>query len=273
MPVMPLSSAAAVLVSVALAAGGLTGAPIDDSRLADTPVGGDPRISLTVVNWGEPATLLDPARPAWAHLAANAAPTTLTVTVRADGEAFRGGYALRLTAPDAFGGEAEFVCADQYRVIESAIRCSFPVPITRGVNDIHVVFQSGDMDEGIEAHGQIRGAELDVVSIVEVKDPNAGWFAVRSGSEVQLFGALTSSLRYRLLNTGDIPFRLTSGGCQSGTVYPDQQLLCTLRGPRPAYALAGDYVKPIRLEDPAGGQAAFDLEASVRVAGVPVISR
>lgn len=270
---MPLSSATAVLVSVALAAGGLIGAPTGDSRLSDTPVGGDPRISLTVVNWGKPATLLDPARPAWAHLAANSAPTKVTVTVRTDGEAFRGGYALRLTAPDAFGGEAEFVCTDQYRVIDTKVQCSFPVPITRGVNDIYVVFQSGDMDEGLDAHGEIRGAELQVVSIVEVKDPNAGWFAVRSGSEVQLFGALTSALRYRLLNTGDIPFRLIGDGCKSGTVYPDQQLLCTLRGPRPAYALAGDYLKPIRLEDPAGGQAAFYLEASVRVAGVPVISR
>lgn len=268
---MSAVSAAAVAISLALGASALSGAPTAVDVVPDGPVGGDPRISLTVVNWGEPATLLDPAQPAWAHLAANAAPTNVTVTVRADGEAYRGGYALRLTAPDAFGGEAEFVCSDQYQVIETQVRCTFPVPITRGINDIYVVFQAGSMDDGIDAHGQVRGAELQVVSFIEVKDPNAGWFAVRSGAEVRLFGALTSSLRYRLLNTGDIPFRLTSDGCRSGTVYPDQQLLCTLRGPRPAYALAGTYDKSIRLEDPAGGQSAFDLTASVRVPGVPVI--
>lgn len=267
---MPL--AVSVALALALATSAVApAAPIAGDRLPDAPIGGDPRISVTVVNWGEPVTLLDQSQPAWAHLAANAAPTNVTVTVRTDGDIFRG-YVLKLTAPDAFGGSQDFVCSDQYQVIESEVQCTFPVPVTRGVNDLYVVFQAGNMDDGLQAHGQLRGAELQVVTLVEVKTADAGWTSVSEARPVTLKGSQTSALRYRLLNTGDIPFQV-SNGCQSGTVYPDQQLLCTLRGPRPGYALAGIYDERIRLEDPAGGQASFELKAAVRVPGVPVLTR
>lgn len=268
---MTLAAAALVLALVVSGTGasGAGGAGAGADPDPDSPLGGDEGVSLTVRNWGDDVSLLDAAKPGWAHLAAQAGPTMVTVRI-ATTEAtplFRG-YVLKLTAPDSFGGRQELYCSDQYHVIESSVECTFGVEVTRGVNDLHVVFQAGNMREGVEAHGQLRGAELEVVRGLEVRIADDGWMPVGARGVDVAPGAQTSALRFRLLNTGDIPFRVVDG-CQPGTVWPDQQIVCPVRAPRPAFALAGDYEIPVKIEDPAGGIAALTVTGTIRVPGVP----
>jgi hypothetical protein len=72
------------------------------------------------------------------------------------------------------------------------------------------------------------------------------------------------------MNTGDMPFRAPDSCLPDGIVWPYQQLLCVVRSPRPAYALAGTFTFPVRLEDPVGGGAGFTLSGSVKVQGVDI---
>jgi hypothetical protein len=102
-----------------------------------------------------------------------------------------------------------------------------------------------------------------MVPVLEARQADGSWQPVPAGSTLALPGERTSALRYRILNTGELPFR-AAGSCQpEGTVWPGQQLLCSVRGPRPVFALAGEYAIPVRLEDPVGGGASFALEARV----------
>ncbi len=142
--------------------------------------------------------------------------------------------------------------------------------MTRGLNHLEFDLQSASFD-GIQTQvGIVIGASLEMVPVLEARQGDGSWRTVPSGGEIELPGTQTSALRYRIMNTGDIPFR-APGLCQNGgTVWPYQQLLCTLRTPRPVYALAGDYRVPIRLEDPVGGWRVVPARGQRRRAGRPL---
>lgn len=224
-------------------------------------------IHLSVENWGEDVDLSTPGVAAWAHLGANGPMTHVTVRIEPGENPLHGFYG-RLTAPDAFGGEQVYYCGEEWHVIESYVLCQFDVPMTRGLNHLTFDLQSGSFD-GIKTQvGIVIGASLDMVPVLEARAADGSWDSVPSGGVVEVPGPLTSALRYRIMNTGDIPFRVP-GACQEGgTVWPYQQLLCTLRTPRPGYSLAGEYQVPIRLEDPAGGIASLVLKGTVSVRGL-----
>lgn len=224
-------------------------------------------IHLSVENWGEDVDLSTPGVAAWAHLGANGPTTHVTVRIEPGENPLHGFYG-RLTAPDAFGGEEVYYCGDEWHQIESFVICGFDVPMTRGLNHLEFDLQSASF-EGIRTQvGIVIGASLEMVPILEARQDDGSWMSVPSGGEIEMPGNQTSSLRYRIMNTGDIPFRAPSACQEGGTVWPYQQLLCTLRSPRPVYALAGEYRVPIRLEDPVGGGASFLLEGTVAVPGV-----
>lgn len=266
---MNLLAGAAVLLLI-----GSTGAaPASDVPGERAWVPGEhtgPSIHLSVANWGEEVGLSTPGVAAWAHLGANGPTTHVTVRIE-PGENGLHGYYGRLTAPDAFGGEQVSYCGDEWHQIESFVLCQFDVPMTRGLNHLTFDLQSASF-EGIRSQtGIVIGASLEMVSILEVRDEDGSWSSMPSGGTIELPGSQVSALRYRIMNTGDIPFRAPSA-CQEGgiTVWPYQQLLCQLRSPRPVYALAGEYEVPIRLVDPVGGGASFLLEGTVAVPGVSI---
>jgi hypothetical protein len=224
-------------------------------------------IHLSVENWGDQVDLSTPGIAAWAHLGANGPSTHITVRIE-PGENGLHGYYGRLTAPDAFGGEKVYYCGDEWHQIESFVICGFDIPMTRGLNHLEFDLQSASFD-GIQTQtGTVIGASLEMVPVIEARQSDGSWMPVPTGGELAMPGTQTSALRYRIMNTGDIPFRAPDACQEGGTVWPYQQLLCTLRSPRPVYALAGQYQVPIRLEDPVGGGASFLLEGSVVVPGV-----
>jgi hypothetical protein len=263
---MTLSAGVAALLLL----GSGTVAPVGDGPPERTWVPGEhggTSIHLSVENWGEDVDLSTPGIAAWAHLGANGPSTHVTVRIE-PGETGLHGYYGRLTAPDAFGGPKIWYCGDEYRRIESYVICGFDVPMTRGLNHLEFDLQSASFS-GIQTQvGIVIGASLEMVPVLEARQADGSWRTVPNGGELELQGTQTSALRYRIMNTGDIPFRAPDLCQNGGTVWPYQQLLCTLRSPRPVYALAGDYRVPIRLEDPVGGGASFLLEGSVVVPGV-----
>ena len=260
-------------VAVLLLAGSQTVTPVDSGsgpgpeRSWVPGEHGGPSIHISVENWGEDVDLATPGVAAWAHLGANGPTTHVTVRIE-PGEGGLHGYYGRLTAPDAFGGEQVSYCGDEYRQIDSYVICGFDVPMTRGLNHLRFDLQSASFDGIRSEEGIVIGASLEMVPVLEARQNDGSWRVVPSGGSLELQGEQTSALRYRILNTGDIPFRAQDACQDGGTVWPYQQLLCTLRTPRPVYALAGDYRVPILLEDPVGGGASFLLTGSVVVPGL-----
>jgi hypothetical protein len=228
---------------------------------------GGPTIHLSVVNWGEDVDLSTPGVAAWAHLGANGPTTRVTVRIEPGENGLQGFYG-RLKAPDAFGGPKVYFCGDEWHLAESFVICAFDIPMTRGLNHLEFDLQSHSFN-GIQTQvGTVLGASLEMVPLLEARRPDGSWQTVPNDGEIELAGTQTSALRYRILNTGDIPFRAPDLCQKGGTVWPYQQLLCTLRSPRPGFALAGDYQVPIVLEDPVGGGASFLLEGRVTVPGI-----
>lgn len=252
------------LLSVLLI-GGMTAAPAERAWVPGEH--GGTSIHLSVENWGEQVDLSTPGVAAWAHLGANGPTTHITVRIEPGENGLHGFYG-RLKAPDAFGGPQVAYCGDEWHQIESYVLCQFDIPMTRGLNHLTFDLQSASF-EGIQSQvGIVIGASLEMVPVLEVRNGDGSWTSVGSGGTFELPGNQTSALRYRIMNTGDIPFRAPDACQEGGTVWPYQQLLCTLRTPRPVYALAGDYHVPIRLEDPVGGGVSAVLEATIAVPGM-----
>jgi hypothetical protein len=226
-------------------------------------------IHMSIVNWGEDVDISTPGHAAWAHLAADGASTHIAVVIDPGEEGLHGYYG-RLKAPDANGGPKYYYCGDEFRRMDTTFICGFDVPMTRGLNHFTFDLQSASYAGMITAQGVIIGGSLDVTPVLEARQPDGSWKVVPHGGDVEMRGEETGALRYRLMNTGDIPFRAPSSCQNDGTTWPYQQLLCILRGPRPGFALAGDYSVPITLEDPAGGDASFVLEGRVVVPGVHI---
>jgi hypothetical protein len=264
-----MAGAAAVLLasSQVLPVGAITGAGPGPGRSWVPGEHGGPSIHLSVENWGEDVDLSTPGIPAWAHLGANGPSTHVTVRIE-PGEGGLQGFYGRLKAPDAFGGPKVYFCGDEWHLIESFVVCGFDVPMTRGLNHLEFDLQSHSFNGIQSQQGIVIGARLEMVPVLEARQDDGSWSVVPSRGEIEFRGEQTSALRYRIMNTGDIPFRVPDTCQEGGTVWPYQQLLCTLRTPRPVFALAGEYRVPIVLEDPVGGGASFVIEGSVVVEGI-----
>ena len=229
---------------------------------------GGPSIEMTVENWGEQLDIAA-ANGVYAHLGANGPTTEVTVDITPPATGMHGYYG-RLTAPDAFGGELLLYCGDEFHRIESVQRCTFDVPMTRGVNRLTFDLQSASWEGIVSESGVVIGASVGMTPVLEAALPDGNWAAVPAGEELVLRGEQTSALRYRIQNTGDMPFRAPESCLPDGIVWPYQQLVCTVRGPRPVYALAGDYAVPMVLEDPVGGGASFRIEGQLSAEGVSI---
>lgn len=229
---------------------------------------GGPTVRLSVENWGEETDLSTSAH-AYARLGADGPATHITVTIEPPSSGMHGYYG-RLTAPDAFGGEVIRYCGEEYMRIDSWVRCGFDIPISSGVNHLTFDLQSASWEGIVSKEGTIYGGRVGVVSVLEASLPYGNWALVPSDGALQLRGEQTSALRYRIMNTGDLPFRVPDSCQPNGTVWPYQQLLCAVRSPRPVYALAGDYALPIDLLDPVGGGASFTIDGTLAVTGIRV---
>lgn len=254
-----LAGAVAVLLSSSAAIAPATPAP----RTWQPGEPGGPTIQMSIVNWGTDVDLAG-SSAAYAHLGANGPLTHVKVEITPPSSGMHGYYG-RLTAPDAFGGELKLYCGDEYRRIDLVQRCYFDVPMTRGINHLTFDLQSASWDGIVTQEGVVRGGSVGMVSVLEAMLPYRNWELVPADGEVAIRGEVTSALRYRIMNTGDMPFRAPESCRPDSIVWPYQQLLCQVRSPRPVYALAGDYSFPVYLEDPVGGGASFSLRGSVRV--------
>lgn len=250
------------VVAVALAAGVPAWVPGE---------GGGPRITMMVENWGEWTDISTPAQ-VYAHLGANGPTTHVRVAIHPPSSGMHGFYG-RLTAPDAFGGELKLYCGEEYRRIDSKVYCEFEVPMSSGINRLTFDLQSASWDGIVSAQGTVYGGRLGQVSVLEASLPYDNWALVPARGELRLRGEQTSSLRYRIMNTGDLPFKVPDSCQPDGTVWPYQQLLCTVRSPRPVYALAGEYSLPIDLVDPVGGGASFTIDGTLVAKNGPALVR
>lgn len=219
---------------------------------------GGPDIHLSIENWGADVDL-STAQAAYAHLGANGPTTRVTVQIEPPPGGMHGFYG-RLTAPDAFGGELKLYCGEEYRQVESTTYCFFDVPMSGGLNRLTFDLQSASWAGLVSKEGTVTGGRVGQVSVLEANRPDGSWALVPPYGELRLRGEQSSALRYRIMNTGDLPFRVPDSCQPDGTVWPDQQLLCAVRGPRPVFALAGDYAVPVVLADPVGGGASFTID-------------
>lgn len=227
---------------------------------------GGPRIEMSIVNWGHDVDLAG-SDTAWAHLGANGPATHVKVVITPPSSGMHG-YFGRLTAPDAFGGELRLYCGIEYMRVDSVQRCYFDVPMSSGVNHLTFDLQSASWRGLVTQQGTVTAGRVGQVSVLEAALPYRNWAYVPPQGELSLRGELTSSLRYRIMNTGQLPFRVPESCQPDGTVWQYQQLLCPVTGDRPIYSLAGDYAVPIVLEDPVGGGASYTIDGHLRVKGV-----
>lgn len=234
---------------------------------------GGPTVRMSIVNWGSDVEFAGPrssaraevpATAVWAHLGANGPTTRITVRIDPGREGLHGYYG-RFSAPDAFGGPIVRYCGDEYRHIESYVVCGFDVPMSSGLNHLTFDLQSASFDGIRSTRGVVIGATLQMTPVLEARGADGTWRTIPAGGTVEVSGGLSSALRYRLMNMGDIPFRAPNSCRGDSIVWPGQQLLCAVRSPRPGFALVGDYDVAILLEDPAGGGASAVLRGTVEV--------
>jgi len=232
----------------------------------DLPGGSAISVSMTTQNDGHAVSLLDPAHPAWAHLAPTGAVARVTATVDLRGTAIHQ-WVAHLDAPDAFQGITPADCRGEEEAPPQQVSCTFAVQAASGVNRLRFRFTADHGAVNAQADGTITGGQFDWDAGWQVLDAAGHWSAVAGRQTVSLPATLTSALRYVVTNTGDIPFRATNS-CDDRLVTAHTRLVCVERGMRPAQSLARDYHEQLRLVDVVGATAEPDIEASIRsVAG------
>ena len=232
----------------------------------DLPGGSTISVSMTTQNDGHAVSLLDPAHPAWAHLAPTGAVARVTATVELGGTAIHQ-WVAHLDAPDAFQGITPADCRGEEEAPPQQVSCTFAVQAASGVNRLEFRFTADHGAVNARADGTITGGQFDWDADWQVLDAAGHWSAVAGRQAVSLPATLTSALRYVITNTGDIPFRATNA-CDDRLVTARTRLVCVERGMRPAQSLARDYHEQLRLVDVVGATAEPEIEASIRsVAG------
>ena len=235
-------------------------APVPDVPAADTP-----SITLTTVNWGHPASLLDAAHPAWSHLAPLAGPTGVTASFALNGLQVHS-WVAHLDAPDAYGGQQSDDCRGEEEAAPAELSCVFEVPVSSGLNLLRVTFSADGQVLG-DARGSIRGGELNWDAGYQVLDATGHWSAIARDHAVALLATTPTALREVVMNTGTIPMRLDSVACATRVLDPTQRQVCPLRGVRPAQSLAGELRAELRVVDAVGAIAEFEIRAGLNTFG------
>jgi hypothetical protein len=239
-----------------------------------TPVRGDDEappasIRITVKNWGADVDLAGPDT-AYALAGGHAAATHVRVDITPPSSGMHGYYG-RLTAPDAPGGELKLYCGIEYMRVDSVQRCGFDVPMSAGINRLRFDLQSASWRGIVSADGTVTAGRLGQVAVLEAALPYRNWALMPAQHPLTIRGENTSAVRYRIMNTGDLPFRVRDSCQPDSTVWPYQQLLCPVRAPGPVYALAGNYAVPAVLEDPTGAVTAVTVEGRLRATGLATV--
>jgi hypothetical protein len=250
-------SALAGVIAVLLV--GAASAPAEPAWLPGEHGGADVR--LTIENWGGDVDLSG-ARQAYAHLGANGPTTHITVRITPPPGGMHG-YSGRLRAPDAFGGELTLYCGDEYRRIEQPVFCGFDVPISSGLNRLTFDVQSASWEGRVEQTGTVFGGRVDQVSLLEARSPGGSWTVVPARGILRLPGAQNAAVRFRIMNIGDLPFRVPDSCQPDGIVWPGQQLLCGVYSSGSGPVLARAFRIPVQLVDPVGGGASYSITGTV----------
>ncbi|MEO6532089.1 MAG: hypothetical protein ABIO06_00790 [Pseudolysinimonas sp.] len=253
------------LVTLLLAVSAVT-APVGPPQ-PDLPTAVPISISLTTQNDGHTVSLLDPAHPAWAHLAPTGAVTEVTATVDLHGDSVHR-WLAHLDAPDAFQGVTPGDCQADVLDAPHEVSCTFAVQVASGVNRLlfHFMADEGRLDTGVQ--GTITGGQFDWNAGWEVRDATGQWSAIPNARTISLPAVRSSALRYVVTNTGDIPFRATNA-CDNRLIAAHAQLVCRESGVRPAQSLARSYREQLKLVDVVGATAEPDLQTTIRsLAGV-----
>lgn len=228
----------------------------------DLPSGVPVSISLTTQNDGRSVSLLNPAHPAWAHLAPTGAETQVTATVDLHGDSVHR-WVAHLDAPDAFQGVTPDDCQADVLDAPHEVSCTFAVQVSSGVNRLlfHFTADEGRIDIGVQ--GTITGGQFDWNAGWEVLDAPGQWGAISNAQTISLPAVISSALRYVVTNTGDIPFRAINA-CDGRLIAAHAQLVCPASGVRPAQTLARSYHEQLKLVDVVGATAEPDLHTTIR---------
>jgi len=250
------------LVTLAAVAGALLPIGGAGPPQPDLPAGPSISVSMTTRNDGRAVSLLDPAHPAWAHLAPTGAVAEVTATVDLRGTSIHQ-WVAHLDAPDAFQGITPADCRGDEEAPPQQVSCRFSVQAASGVNRLLFHFSADHDRVTADAEGTIVGGQFDWDAGWQVLDATGRWSAISQAGTISLPATLPSALRYVVTNTGDIPFRATNS-CDERLVPAHAQLVCLERGVRPAQSLARDYQERLRLVDVVGATAEPDLQVSIR---------
>lgn len=237
-------------------------APVAGPPQPDLPGAPPISVDLTTQNDGRTVSLLDPAHPAWAHLAPTGAVAEVTARVDLHGTSIHQ-WVAHLDAPDAFQGVTPVDCRGDEEAPPQNVTCRFAVQAASGVNRLDFRFTADNGRVDVEVEGTITGGQFDWDAGWEVLDATGQWSSIARERTISLPATLTSALRYVVTNTGDIPFRATNA-CDDRLIPSHGQLVCLERGVRPAQSLARDYREQLRLVDVVGATAEPDLQASIR---------
>ncbi len=246
--------------ALAVAAGATPGLPSSDLPPASGSGSGS-GISMTTVNDGRPASLLDAAHQVWAHPAAKNGPTEITVSVAVPGGRAHL-WSITVDAPNAGDGPTSVSCSGADVEPRAEVSCVLPVAVSTGLNLLEATAVIDGATIGPVA-GILLGGVLGAVAGYEVRDATGRWTAVAPNQTVVLSATTQSGLRYVVTNSGTIPFRAV-GACDDRVVLEHQQLTCQVRGVRPAQSFGGDYRQRLEVTDLAGGSLHVDLHAGVR---------
>lgn len=215
---------------------------------------------MTAVNDGHPVSLLDQANPGWAHPGLGNT-EEVTVTVHLDGASVHH-WRSHLDAPDAFQGLELQDCHGDEQAPPSDVSCVFDVSVAAGLNHLQFRF-SADDDVGASAVGYLMGGSVAWTAGWEVLDATGQWSAISHDELIELPATLPSALRYVVINSGQVPFRAIDG-CRQQVLVAGAQLVCPVRGVRPAQSLAGEYRQLLNFLDVAGAPGGVNLDTTIR---------
>ena len=219
-------------------------------------------VSMTTLNDGRATSLLDPQHPAWAHLAPTGAVAQVRATVELNGTKIHD-WVAHLDTPDAFQGVTPADCRGDEEAPPRQVGCDFTVQAAAGVNRLLFHFTADGGRVSVDARGTITGGHFDWDAGWEVLDATGRWSAIANVQTIDLPATLSSAVRYVVTNTGDVPFRATNA-CDDRLIASHEQVVCLVRGVRPAQSLARGYHERLRLLDVVRATAEPDIQTTIR---------
>jgi hypothetical protein len=248
------------VVAVLLAIGGAV-LPVSGPPQPDLPTSSGLSVTMTAVNDGHPVSLLDQANPGWAHPGLGNT-EKVTVTVHLAG-ALVHHWRSHLDAPDAFQGLELQDCHGDEQAPPSEVSCVFDVSVTAGLNHLQFRFSADDDDVVASASGYLMGGSVGWNAGWEMLDATGQWSAISHDEVIALPATLPSALRYVVINSGQVPFRVIDG-CGHQVLLAGAQLVCLVHGVRTVQSLAGEYRQPLNFVDVAGQAGGVELRTTIR---------